>query len=61
MKVPDGKVRVFHVSIEVFSTINGFIENIGFNPFKLLLRPNDKYKFMTLLPKDYYLIPDNGA
>ena len=27
----------------------------------LLLRPNDIYKFMTLLPKDYYLIPDNGA
>ena len=61
MKVPDGKVRVFHVSTEVFSTINGFIENFGFNPFKLLLRPNDIYKFMTLLPKDYYLIPDNGA
>ena len=27
----------------------------------LLLRPNDIYKFLTLLPKDYYLIPDNGA
>ena len=27
----------------------------------LLLRPNDIYKFMTLLPKDYYLIPGNGT
>ena len=26
-----------------------------------VLRPNDIYKFMTLLPKDYYLIPGNGA
>ena len=26
-----------------------------------LLRPNDIYKFMTLLPKDYFLILDNGA
>ena len=29
--------------------------------FKNLLRPNDIYKSMTLLPKDYYLVPDNGA
>ena len=26
-----------------------------------LLRPNDIYKFMTVLPKDYFLIPGNGA
>ena len=26
-----------------------------------LLRPNDIYKFITLLPKEYCLIPDNGA
>ena len=28
---------------------------------KKLLRPNDIYKFITLLPKDYCLIPSNGA
>ena len=27
----------------------------------LLDRPNDIYKFITLLPKDYCLIPGNGA
>ena len=27
----------------------------------LLLRRNDIYKFITLLPKDYCLIPGNGA
>ena len=26
-----------------------------------MLRPNDIYKFMILLPKDYYLFPDNGT
>ena len=35
MKVPDEKVGVFHVLMEVFSTINGFFSNIGFNPFGL--------------------------
>ena len=35
MKVPDEKVGVFHVLMEVFSTINGFVSNVGFNPFGL--------------------------
>ena len=35
MKVSDEKVGVFHVLKEVFSTINGFFSNIGFNPFGL--------------------------
>ena len=35
MKVPDEKVGVFHVLMEVFSTINGFFSNIGVNPFRL--------------------------
>ena len=26
-----------------------------------LIRSNDIYKFLTLLPKDYYLIPGNNA
>ena len=28
---------------------------------RIFLRPNYRYKFMTLLPKEYYLIPGNGA
>ena len=32
-----------------------------FHKFYALLRPNDIYKFMTLLPKDFYLIPGNGV
>ena len=35
MKVPDENVGVFHVLTKVFSTINGFFSNIGFNPFGL--------------------------
>ena len=35
MKVPNEKVGIFHVLTEVFSTINGFFSNIGFNPFGL--------------------------
>ena len=40
-------------------------QNFIYAPIELcrdiLLRPNDIYKCMTLLQKDYYLIPDNGA
>ena len=35
MKVSDENVGVVHVLTEVFSTINGFLSNIGFNPFGL--------------------------
>ena len=35
MKVPDEKLGVFNVLTEVFSLINGFFSNIGFNPFGL--------------------------
>ena len=35
MKVLDEKVGVFHVLTEVFSPINGFFSNSGFNPFGL--------------------------
>ena len=35
MTVLDEKVGVFHVLMEVFSTINGFFSNMGFNPFGL--------------------------
>ena len=37
------------------------IRSIPSNGVKNLLRPNDIYKFMTLLLKDYYLILGNGA
>ena len=35
MKVSDEKVGVFYVLTEVFSTVNGFFSNVGFNPFEL--------------------------
>ena len=31
------------------------------SPLESVDRPNDIYKFITLLPKDYCLIPGNGA
>ena len=38
MKVSDEKVWDFHVLMEVFSTINGFFSNVGFNPFEVMIR-----------------------
>ena len=50
-------VNPFLVRILIFK----FIISIPSNGAKNLLRPNDIYKFMTLLPQDYYLIPGNNA
>ena len=36
-------------------------ENFSYGGEAQLLRPNDIYKSMTLLLKDYFLIPGNGA
>ena len=50
-------VNPFFVRILIFK----FIISIPSNGAKNLLRPNDIYKFMTLLPQDYYLILGNNA
>ena len=43
--------------VRLFVCICGFVSK----QWGLLLRPYNVYKFMTLSPKDYYLIPGNGA
>ena len=40
---------------------HNFISKDLVKKLRLLLRPNDIYKFMTLLPKDYYLFPGNDT
>ena len=50
-------VNPFLVRILIFK----FILSILGNGVKNLLGLNYIYKFMTLLPKDYYLIPSNDA
>ena len=50
-------VNPFLVRILIFK----FILSIPVNGAKNLMRPNDIYKFMTLLLKEYYLIPGNDA
>ena len=59
-----------HLSLMEFAYNNNYQSSIGMAPFEALysrkflfviIGSNDIYKFMTLSPKDYYLIPSNNS